>query len=292
MPRSMRIVCALAALAAAAVLPGAGSEALDRKKLDPLHRAGQAFAEALGQADTPLSTLKDLRQKLEIEAEKVEGRVGGREEKYIYDLYSTAAAEYAACLARYEAHGSIERLRSEVQPVEGYLRTADRVYRGAESEPAPRPATPPPAAAAPAPAPPPTPPSPDADAPPPPAAPAQTPSPRPAEPSPRTAEPPPPARSAILPPAVEMTPDEFRKRADRVRIAKAPEAVRGCTSVAEVSIPGKSRQGVYEVGGRNFFYEDSLGLARLKTVEAGGDTFLVQSRSKAGLIGEAYRCGN
>ncbi len=77
-----------------------------------------------------------------------------------------------------------------------------------------------------------------------------------------------------------------------MRIAKSLEAVRPCASLSEIAISGNSREGVYEVGGRNFFYGDSLGLARLKTVELGGDTFLVKSRSKSGLTGQAFSCGD
>jgi hypothetical protein len=294
----------LAAVCGAASLALSVPEPIDRLKLEPLHKAGQAFREALANPGSPLAGLKELRQQLEMEAEKVEGRLGSKREKYLYDLYSTAAAEYGACLARYEIHRSRERLDSEVKAVADYLRRADLVYRGepeqtVESAQTPAEAPPPaglpagPSAASPVPAPPApsreaAPPAAASPAEPPPAPPAAIPAPAPPPRAERPIPPPAPRRLAASP---EMTPTQFRKAADRVKIAKKADAVRGCDLIAQIAIPGPDRQGAYEIGGRNFFYEDSLGLARLKTVEAGGDTFRPVNKSRTGLTGEAYRCG-
>jgi hypothetical protein len=81
-----------------------------------------------------------------------------------------------------------------------------------------------------------------------------------------------------------------RKAADKVRIEKSAGAVVDrCSLLGEVTT-GDVRSGVREIGGHNFFYEDALGLARLMTVEAGGDTLLLRDRTKAHVTGDAYRC--
>ena len=290
----------LAAVCGAASLALSAPEPIDRLKLEPLHTAGQAFREALANHGSAFAGLRELARKVEMEAEKIEGRLGSKTEKYVYDLYSTAAAEYGACLARYETHGSRERLDSEVKAVADYLRRADLVYRGEPeqaAEPAQAPAEAPAPASPPAASPAPAPPAASREAPPPAAATPAEPPPAPPAAAPPPA--PPPRAERPVPPPVrppvaagpEMTPTQFRKAADRVKIAKKADSIRGCDLVAEIAIPGPDRQGAYEIGGRNFFYEDSLGLARLKTVEAGGDTFRPVNKSKTGLTGEAYRCG-
>ncbi|HET7453005.1 MAG TPA: hypothetical protein VFL12_09710 [Thermoanaerobaculia bacterium] len=62
-----------------------------------------------------------------------------------------------------------------------------------------------------------------------------------------------------------------------------------CSLLGEVTT-GEVKSGVYEIGGHNFLYEDALELAKLKVVEAGGDTLLVRQRSKRTVTGDAYRC--
>jgi len=173
-----------------------------------------------------------------------------------------------------------------------------------EVSPAP-PAAPPPAPQTP-PAPasvPPSgnPPPPPANVPPPPAALAPAPAPPPPAvvptPAPPAAEVPPPEPTGPRhgPPIVSRgpvptTPSGVRKAADKLRIETNTAAVVDrCALLGEVTT-GDVRQGVYEIGGHNFLYEDALGLARLKTVEAGGDTFLVRARTKRSITGDAYRC--
>ena len=86
------------------------------------------------------------------------------------------------------------------------------------------------------------------------------------------------------------TPTGVRKAADKVRIEKSAGAVVDrCALLGEVRT-GDVRSGVHEIGGHNFLYDDATGLARLMTVEAGGDTFLVRERTKTSVTGDAYRC--
>jgi hypothetical protein len=75
-----------------------------------------------------------------------------------------------------------------------------------------------------------------------------------------------------------------------VKIDKDAAAVSGCSKVAEFSV-ANSGSGVYEVAGHNFYYGDAQELIRLKTAEAGGDRFVVRTKTKAEISGEAYRCG-
>ena len=82
----------------------------------------------------------------------------------------------------------------------------------------------------------------------------------------------------------------MRKAADKVRIEKnAGAVVDRCALLGEVRT-GDVRSGVREIGGHNFMYDDANGLARLMTVEAGGDTLLVRDRTKTSVTGDAYRC--
>ena len=75
-----------------------------------------------------------------------------------------------------------------------------------------------------------------------------------------------------------------------MRIEKnAGAVVDRCSLLGEVAT-GDVRSGAHEIGGHNFFYEDALGLARLMTVEAGGDTLLLRERTKGRVTGDAYRC--
>jgi hypothetical protein len=69
----------------------------------------------------------------------------------------------------------------------------------------------------------------------------------------------------------------------------AAAVVDRCSLLGEVTT-GEVRQGVYEIAGHNFLYDDSMGLARLKTVEAGGDTLLIRAKTKTSVTGDAYRC--
>jgi hypothetical protein len=48
---------------------------------------------------------------------------------------------------------------------------------------------------------------------------------------------------------------------------------------------------VYEVAGHNFYYGNADELIRLKTAEVGGDRFVLRTRAKTEVSGEAYRCG-
>ena len=75
-----------------------------------------------------------------------------------------------------------------------------------------------------------------------------------------------------------------------MKIDKDARKVSGCEKVGEFSAPA-SDSGVYEVAGHNFYYGNSEELIRLKTAEAGGDRFVVTSRTKTAITGEAYRCG-
>lgn len=274
------ILAAAIALAAGAFGSAGPEPVIDRSKLDALHRAGQSFEEALARPETPTETLGQLRQRIEMEAERVEGRLSNGQERYIYDLYSTAAAEYAACLARYQSHGSKERFQSELAPVKGYLRLADEAYGGRPQRPLPAAGAPAPLATSST-----TPPQPPASA-----EAGREPAPQPPAPPSPEIVPPPPVRHEP-PTRVEMTPTQLRKAADRVRVVKKSDGLASCEAVAEIDLPGKDREGAYEIGGRNFFYQDLVGLARLKTVEAGGDTFLLEKKSREGLVGRAYRCG-
>lgn len=82
----------------------------------------------------------------------------------------------------------------------------------------------------------------------------------------------------------------MRKAADKVRVEKnAGSVVERCSLLGEVAT-GDVRSGVHEIGGHNFLYDDALGLARLMTVEAGGDTILVREQTKTRVTGDAYRC--
>jgi hypothetical protein len=86
------------------------------------------------------------------------------------------------------------------------------------------------------------------------------------------------------------TPTGVRKAADKLRIeTKAGAVVDRCALLGEVTT-GEVRSGVYEIGGHNFLYDDAMGLARLKVVEAGGDTFLVREKTKRSITGDAYLC--
>jgi hypothetical protein len=81
-----------------------------------------------------------------------------------------------------------------------------------------------------------------------------------------------------------------RKAADKVRVEKnAGAVVDRCSLLGEIKT-GDVRSGVREIGGHNFLYDDATGLARLMTVEAGGDTLLVREKTKTSVTGDAYRC--
>jgi hypothetical protein len=75
-----------------------------------------------------------------------------------------------------------------------------------------------------------------------------------------------------------------------VKIDKDSSAVSGCSRVAELLV-ANSGSGIYEIAGHNFYYGNSQELIRLKTAEAGGDRFVVKTKSKTEISGEAYRCG-
>ena len=86
------------------------------------------------------------------------------------------------------------------------------------------------------------------------------------------------------------TPNAVRKAANKLRVeTNAAAVVDRCSLLGEVAT-GEVKSGVYEIGGHNFLYEDALELAKLKVVEAGGDTLLVRQRSKKAVTGDAYRC--
>ncbi len=99
---------------------------------------------------------------------------------------------------------------------------------------------------------------------------------------------PPPAEAA--PPRADLALNSFRKAANRVKIDKDAAAVSGCSRIAEFSV-ANSGSGVYEIAGHNFYYGNAQELIRLKTAEAGGDRFVVKTKSKTEISGEAYRCG-
>jgi hypothetical protein len=95
---------------------------------------------------------------------------------------------------------------------------------------------------------------------------------------------------APAPPRADLALNSFRKAANRVKIDKDARAVSGCRNVADLTV-SNSGSGVYEVAGHNFYYGNADELIRLKTAEAGGDRFVVTSKSKTEISGEAYRCG-
>src|SRR5450759_52699 len=111
------------------VLAGAtvAAASVDREKLGPLHRSGRAFQAAL-EAGTSDGERSELASKLELEAVAVEHRLDSPEEQLIYDLYSTAAAEYQAARRRFDSHRSREKLEAELAVVKEYLRRADEAY--------------------------------------------------------------------------------------------------------------------------------------------------------------------
>ncbi len=84
--------------------------------------------------------------------------------------------------------------------------------------------------------------------------------------------------------------NNFRKAANRVKIDKDAKAVSACQKIADLTVPN-SGSGAYEVAGHNFYYGNADELIRLKTAEAGGDRFVVRARTKTEVSGEAYRCG-
>jgi hypothetical protein len=172
------------AVAASAAEPGA----VDRAKLRPLHEAGQAFDAALADPAASAGRLKELRHALDEQAVKVEKLLASKPERYIYDLYSTAAGEYGDLLARFEANHSKDELAAGIRQVREYLRLADRTYGGGQIvKPSPQASTPPPAPAFPPAVPAPQPESEPAPAPPP-QAPAPAPKPQAqAEPEPAPA---------------------------------------------------------------------------------------------------------
>jgi len=140
-------------------------------------------------------------------------------------------------------------------------------------------------------------PPPPTEVPPPPASVAPTttnPAPPPVPSAPASAEP--PSGSHRPPPIVShgevpATPNALRKAANKLRIeTNAAAVVDRCALLGEVTT-GDVRSGVYEIGGRNFLYDDALGYARLKVAEVGGDTLLVRNRTKTSVTGDAYRCG-
>ena len=86
------------------------------------------------------------------------------------------------------------------------------------------------------------------------------------------------------------TPNAVRKAANKLHVeTNAGAVVDRCSLLGEVTT-GEVKSGVYEIGGHNFLYEDAMELARLKVVEAGGDTLLVRQRSKRAVVGDAYLC--
>ena len=92
------------------------------------------------------------------------------------------------------------------------------------------------------------------------------------------------------PPRADVSLNNFRKAANRVKIDKDASAASGCPKVAEFSVPN-SGSGVYEIAGHNFYYGNAQELIRLKTAEAGGDRFVISAKTKTEISGAAYRCG-
>lgn len=134
------------------------------------------------------------------------------------------------------------------------------------------------------------PPAPELPAPPPPAPAAQAAAPAPAPTAAAELSREAPAAAEAAPPRADVALNSFRKAANRVKIDKDSSAVSGCSRVAEFTV-ADSGSGVYEIAGHNFYYGNTQELLRLKTAEAGGDRFVVKTKSKTEISGEAYRCG-
>ena len=75
-----------------------------------------------------------------------------------------------------------------------------------------------------------------------------------------------------------------------MKIEKDAKLAGDCPKIADLAVPA-SGSGVYEIAGHNFYYGNPEELIRLKTAELGGDRFVVRSKSKTEISGEAYRCG-
>lgn len=245
------------------VLAGAtvAAASVDREKLGPLHRSGRAFQAAL-EAGTSDGERSELASKLELEAVAVEHRLDSPEEQLIYDLYSTAAAEYQAARRRFDSHRSREKLEAELAVVKEYLRRADEAYEG-KAPPSPQP---PPAVAS----------SPPPVAPPPP------------QPPPAVAAPPPAPLSPEARPPLSL--NAVRKLVIRVKVFRPKDAEPACERLTQIAVPGRGN-GAYEIAGHNFFYANPQELARLKAVEIGGDTIRILSASKTEIVATVYRCG-
>lgn len=266
----MKIFIALLSFLAAAVSPAASAESAGQSGFHALHEAGVAFENALRGSAAPTAGIEQLRHNLETEAERVEHAVSSARETRIYNLYSTAAAEYADSAAKYSSGAKTkERFDADVREVMKYLQAADEEFSTQASPPAAAPvraasvtSPTPAAAAAAAPATP---------------APAATPADEPREASP-----------AEL--TINLPINKIRTTVNRVRIERKKGKVRPCSLVADVAVPGKTNGGTISIQGHNFFYGSPLELARFETTAAGGDTFLIKTKSKNVLAGEAYRC--
>ena len=314
---------ALTAFFAAAL--GAGAllaQTVDQNKLKPLHDAGKAFEKGLDDPSASVEEVRDLRLKLAREAAISAGAAATAEEKRVVEIYSAAARSYEETRDRFDRDKSRAKFFADLHRIQSELKEADELFNGTAKlappppapviPPAPPVKTPPPAPRVvppappvvvpppPAPATPPAPPvivpppPPPIEPPPPPVVvpPPPTPvaPPPPVEPMKAAAAPPPAPPAEPAPPRTDVALNSFRKAANRVKIDKDSSAVSGCSRVAELSV-ANSGSGVYEIAGHNFYYGNSQELIRLKTAEAGGDRFVVKSKSKTEISGEAYRCG-
>lgn len=207
------------------------AQEVDREKLKELHQAGKALQEALANPASTPAQARELCRRVDIEAQKVEHGITSKEEKYIYDLYSTASAEYQASLQRFEKHRSQTRLDVDLMPVKEYLRIADDTFNGrpveVRSAPPPPPPAPAPNAAPPEPAPPAAPPAHRVEPPPPPTE-AVAPPPAPAAEIP----PAPPATLAPAPSPIHPAPPEAAPPAPEPVAAAPPPPVPAAPPVA------------------------------------------------------------
>lgn len=142
--RAVKKIVALTVLAAAFSTLLTAQE-VDQEKLQNLHRSGKAFEEALANPASTSAEIRELCRRVDIEAQKVEHGITTKQEKYIYDLYSTAAAEYVASIQRFEKDRSPTRLDVDLMPVREYLRIADDTFNGRPQAPKPPPPAPIPA---------------------------------------------------------------------------------------------------------------------------------------------------
>lgn len=202
--------CLVAALAGVAMAAEGPAGPVDLEKLSSLHRAGEAFAAALQLPGVTPDRVATLRDALEKEAIRIEHRTSGPTEQLIYDLYSTAAAEFGDASGKLAAGGSRDAYDNAVRETRGYLARADALFAGPPAAIPPAPAPhPQPSPVPPPPSPPqtpiPAPPTPPAPAPPIPEPPSRVPppvapSPAPPLPLPPNPTPPPPAPPVPAPP--------------------------------------------------------------------------------------------